>query len=56
MNSVNREIFAQQQSLADRIRGLRPHIVLAPSERPEDPPRPDERTAYASAPTPARQG
>lgn len=30
MNSVNREIFAQQQSLADRIRGLRPHIVLAP--------------------------
>jgi len=29
MNSINREIFAQQQSLAERIRGLRPHIVLA---------------------------
>lgn len=31
MNSVNREIFAQQQSLADRIRSIRPHIVLAPT-------------------------
>lgn len=30
MNSVNREIFVQQQNLAERIRALRPHIVLAP--------------------------
>lgn len=30
MNSVNREIFAQQQTLAERIRGIRPQIVLAP--------------------------
>jgi hypothetical protein len=30
MNSVNREIFAQQQTLAERIRGMRPQIVLAP--------------------------
>ena len=31
MNSVNREIFAQQQDLAGRIRSIRPRIVLAPS-------------------------
>ncbi len=31
MDSVNREIFAQQQSLAGRIRSLRPQIVLAPT-------------------------
>ncbi len=30
MDSVNREIFAQQQTLATRIRGMRPQIVLAP--------------------------
>ena len=30
MNSVNREIFAQQQDLAGRIRSIRPRIVLAP--------------------------
>jgi hypothetical protein len=30
ISSVNREIFAQQQQLATRIRGLRPQIVLAP--------------------------
>ncbi len=30
MNSVNREIFMQQRSLADRIRTLKPQIVLAP--------------------------
>lgn len=30
MNSVNREIFAQQNHLAERIRSIRPHIVLAP--------------------------
>jgi hypothetical protein len=30
LESVNREIFMQQQSLADRIRNIRPHIVLAP--------------------------
>lgn len=32
MDSINREIFAQQQTLATRIRGLRPHIVLAPPD------------------------
>ncbi len=30
IGSVNREIFAQQQNLATRIRGLKPQIVLAP--------------------------
>jgi hypothetical protein len=30
ISSVNREIFAQQQMLAGRIRGLRPQVVLAP--------------------------
>ena len=30
MSSVNREIFAQQQSLAGKIRSIRPQIVLAP--------------------------
>src|SRR4051794_37499135 len=29
--SVNREIFAQQQQLATRIRSIRPQVVLAPS-------------------------
>jgi len=33
INSVNREIFAQQQELASRIRSLRPQIVLAPDPR-----------------------
>lgn len=31
LGSVNREIFAQQQSLAERIRGMKAQIVLAPS-------------------------
>jgi hypothetical protein len=30
INSVNREIFAQQQTLAERIRSIRPQVVLAP--------------------------
>jgi hypothetical protein len=30
ISSVNREIFAQQQMLAGRIRSLRPQVVLAP--------------------------
>ena len=30
IGSVNREIFAQQQELATRIRSIRPQIVLAP--------------------------
>src|SRR3954470_19179494 len=29
ISSVNREIFAQQQSLAEKIRAIRPHVVLA---------------------------
>jgi hypothetical protein len=32
INSVNREIFAQQHQLATRIRSIKPQIVLAPSE------------------------
>jgi hypothetical protein len=31
INSVNRELFAQQQKMAERIRSIRPQIVLAPS-------------------------
>ncbi len=36
LNSINREIFAQQHTLANRIRSIRPQIVLAP-------PRPGQR-------------
>jgi hypothetical protein len=34
IGSVNREIFAQQQALAGRIRTLRPRVVLAPVGSP----------------------
>ena len=30
INSVNRELFAQQRTLAERIKSIRPQIVLAP--------------------------
>jgi len=30
INSVNREIFSQQTTLAERIRSIRPQVVLAP--------------------------
>lgn len=30
ISSVNRELFAQQQMLAERIRSIRPNVVLAP--------------------------
>jgi hypothetical protein len=30
MASVNRELFAQQMALADKIRSIRPRAVLAP--------------------------
>jgi len=30
--SVNREIFAQQQSLAEKIRAIRPQLILAPPD------------------------
>jgi len=30
MESINREIFSQQHNLAERIRGMKPQIVLAP--------------------------
>lgn len=33
IGSVNREIFAQQQQLATRIRAIKPQVVLAPSTR-----------------------
>ena len=32
MNSVNREIFAQQQQLADRIRQIRPKLLFDPAQ------------------------
>jgi hypothetical protein len=31
MASVNREIFAQQQAMAERIRGIRPSVLLSPA-------------------------
>jgi hypothetical protein len=33
ISSVNRELFAQQQSLAQRIRAISPHVVVAPDAR-----------------------
>ena len=33
ISSVNRELFAQQQSLAERIRAIKPHVVVAPDGR-----------------------
>lgn len=36
MNSVNREIFAQQQSLAERIRSIPNRLVLAPKRMMEE--------------------
>ena len=36
LNSVNREIFTQQQTLAERIRKIRPQIVLAPADARRD--------------------
>jgi hypothetical protein len=30
INSVNRELFAQQRTLAERIKSIRPQVVLAP--------------------------
>jgi hypothetical protein len=35
IHSVNRELFAQQQGLAERIRSIKPQVVLAPPVRPE---------------------
>src|SRR5688572_21060668 len=47
IGSVNREIFAQQQKMAERIRAIKPQIVLAPDGVTDDveppaqlPPRP----------------
>ena len=31
IGSVNREIFAQQQVLAERIRSIRPQVILSPA-------------------------
>jgi hypothetical protein len=31
--SVNRELFAQQMALADKIRAIRPRAVFAPADR-----------------------
>jgi len=33
ISSVNREIFAQQQQLAERIRSIRPQVVFAPTNQ-----------------------
>ena len=35
INSVNRELFAQQQKMAERIRAIRPQVVLAPGKAGE---------------------
>jgi hypothetical protein len=32
MNSINREIFAQQSQLADRIRSIRPKMLFDPAQ------------------------
>jgi hypothetical protein len=57
ISSVNREIFAQQQMLATRIRGLKPQIVLAPfpgevppAEVPEGPAGDLAGTPFAGGP------
>ena len=50
IGSVNREIFAQQQNLATRIRGLKPQIVLAPL--PGEPERVEPETANELPPLP----
>ena len=31
IGSVNREIFAQQTALAERIRSIRPNVILSPT-------------------------
>ena len=36
ISSVNREIFAQQQALAGRIRAIRPQVVFAPDQQAPD--------------------
>lgn len=36
ISSVNREIFAQQQALAERIRAIRPQVVFAPDQQAPD--------------------
>jgi hypothetical protein len=36
IGSVNREIFAQQQKMAERIRAIKPQIVLAPDGMADD--------------------
>jgi hypothetical protein len=52
IGSVNREIFAQQQQLATRIRALKPQVVLAPDtrEEPEMPLTPREPLPRLSTP------
>jgi hypothetical protein len=34
MNSLNREIFAQQAQLAERIRSIRPKMLFDPAQTP----------------------
>ena len=42
ISSVNREIFSQQQRMAEKIRAIKPQVVLAPDRpgkpAPEPPP------------------
>ena len=42
INSVNREIFAQQAALAEKIRSIRPRAVFAPNR---DIPQPTQAAA-----------
>jgi hypothetical protein len=36
ISSVNRELFAQQTQLAERIRAIKPHVVMAPDGASEE--------------------
>ena len=58
ISSVNREIFAQQQQLATRIRSIKPQVVLAlpgEAEETEESEYDDDALASAGAvPVPGR--
>ena len=51
ISSVNREIFAQQQTLATRIRSIKPQVVLAPLPGEEEEATPIEAVVLPSAGT-----
>ena len=56
LNSVNREIFAQQQILATRIRSMKPQVVLAPPiDRDEAQAESEQRTGLLLGTSAARR-